>query len=233
MKNSEVKNITEIVKKDSFISLEKEAWFEQEIKKSVFIAHAKPVKSVEEAEVFIANEWDKYKDATHIVYAWSVGKELGNIQQRFSDNGEPQGTSGPPVFDVLDKNSIHDAIITVTRYYGGTLLGTGGLVKAYGSSATGVVKNAGLVQLVPGIELVVNMPYSFNDSFNYRLDLASNQVNVLDREYTSSVFVKCIVDLNFYEEFIDIVNEISSRTAEIDVGDHTYQAKPLDYLEEE
>lgn len=226
-------DITDIVKKDSFISLKKEAWFEQEIKKSVFIAHAKPVKSVEEAEVFIANEWDKYKDATHIVYAWSVGKELGNIQQRFSDNGEPQGTSGPPVFDVLDKNNIHDAIITVTRYYGGTLLGTGGLVKAYGSSATGVVKNAGLVQLVPGIELIVNMPYSFNDSFNYRLELISNQVNVLDREYTSSVFVKCIVDLNFYEEFIDIVNEISSRTAEIDVGDHTYQAKPLNYLEEE
>lgn len=226
-------DITDIVKKDSFISLEKEAWFEQEIKKSVFIAHAKPVKSVEEAEDFIANEWDKYKDATHIVYAWSVGKELGNIQQRFSDNGEPQGTSGPPVFDVLDKNNIHDAIITVTRYYGGTLLGTGGLVKAYGSSATGVVKNAGLVQLVPGIELVVNIPYSFNDSFNYRLDLVSNQVNVLDREYTSSVFVKCIVDLNFYEEFIDIVNEISSRTAEIKVGDNTYQAKSLDYLEEE
>lgn len=226
-------DITDIVKKDSFISLEKEAWFEQEIKKSVFIAHAKPVKSVEEAEAFIANEWDKYKDATHIVYAWSVGKELGNIQQRLSDNGEPQGTSGPPVFDVLDKNNIHDAIITVTRYYGGTLLGTGGLVKAYGSSATGVVKNAGLVQLVPGIELVVNIPYSFNDSFNYRLDLVSNQVNVLDREYTSSVFVKCIVDLNFYEEFIDIVNEISSRTAEIKVGDNTYQAKSLDYLEED
>lgn len=226
-------DITDIVKKDSFISLGKEAWFEQEIKKSVFIAHAKPVKSVEEAEAFIANEWDKYKDATHIVYAWSVGKELGNIQQRLSDNGEPQGTSGPPVFDVLDKNNIHDAIITVTRYYGGTLLGTGGLVKAYGSSATGVVKNAGLVQLVPGIELVVNIPYSFNDSFNYRLDLVSNQVNVLDREYTSSVFVKCIVDLNFYEEFIDIVNEISSRTAEIKVGDNTYQAKSLDYLEED
>lgn len=228
-----MKSISEIVKKDSFISLAKEAWFEQEIKKSVFIAHAKPVKSVEEAEAFIADEWNKYKDSTHIVYAWSVGKELGNIQQRFSDNGEPQGTSGPPVFDVLDKNSIHDAIITVTRYYGGTLLGTGGLVKAYGSSASGVVKNARLVQLVPGIELVVNMPYSFNDTFNYRLDLLSNQVNVLDRQYTSSVFVKCIVDLSFYNEFIDLVNEISSRTAEIEIRDNTYQAKPIDYLEEE
>lgn len=213
---------------NSFLTLKEEAHFEQEIKKSKFIAHCKPVKTVDEAEEFIKQEWDRFPDATHIVFGYKVGKEVGGqINSRLSDNGEPQGTSGPPVYDVIDKGDIFDAIITVTRYYGGTLLGTGGLVKAYGSSASEVVKVSGLVQMVPGREVTINIPYKFIDNFNYRLDLIPDMVNVLEHEYSTNIKISCIVDIVYEDEFYELIRELSQGQAYYEKGDLTYQAKDL------
>ena len=104
-------------------------------KKSRFIATVRPVKTEEEAKAFIEEMKKKYWNATHNVFAYQIGER--NELQRFSDDGEPQGTAGMPVLSVLKGEDIKDTAIVVTRYFGGTLLGTGGLVRAYGHSAKG------------------------------------------------------------------------------------------------
>lgn len=111
-----------------------------EEKKSVFIADAAPVSAGKEAEDFLADIKKRYPDARHHVFAWRTGKT--EILQRYSDDGEPAGTAGLPVLDVLRKNDIDDAILVVTRYFGGTLLGTGGLVRAYGKAAFAALTEA-------------------------------------------------------------------------------------------
>ncbi|MEE0969733.1 MAG: YigZ family protein [Clostridia bacterium] len=115
-----------------YTTIEKEGVAEFEEKKSVFIGHAMPVKTEEEAAAFIKELKNKYRDATHNVYAYVLGD--GTLQ-RYSDDGEPQGTAGMPVLDVIRKKSCSDTAIVVTRYFGGTLLGAGGLVRAYSHAA--------------------------------------------------------------------------------------------------
>ena len=111
----------------------KEAEAEIIEKKSKFIATVRPVKTEEEAQSFIEEMRKKYWDATHNVFAYQIGER--NQIQRFSDDGEPSGTAGLPVLDVLKGEDVKDVAIVVTRYFGGTLLGTGGLVGAYGKAA--------------------------------------------------------------------------------------------------
>lgn len=111
-------------------------------RRSRFIGHIKPVVSEDEAIAFIEEKRSKYWDATHNVYAYSLRE--GNIC-RYSDDGEPGGTAGMPVLSVLTKPNITDAVIVVTRYFGGILLGGGGLVRAYSHSASLAVEESGLL----------------------------------------------------------------------------------------
>ncbi len=111
-------------------------------KRSRFIGHIKPVTTEEEAIAFIEEKRSKYWDATHNVYAYSLRE--GNIC-RYSDDGEPSGTAGMPVLSVLTKPGITDAVIVVTRYFGGILLGGGGLVRAYSHGAAIAVEESGIL----------------------------------------------------------------------------------------
>ena len=128
------------MKRIEWISLSEESRIEYEAKKSIFIAQAVQVRSNDEAMSFLQQIRKEHPEANHHVYAWRLGGELS--YQKYSDDGEPSGTAGMPVLDVLRKNDIEDAIAVVTRYFGGTLLGTGGLVRAYGRSAFEAVKKA-------------------------------------------------------------------------------------------
>ena len=103
------------------------------VEKSVFIGHAKPVTSEEEARAFIDEMKAKYKDATHNVWAYTIGQSM-NIQ-RYSDDGEPQGTAGIPTLELIKKEDLRDVVVVVTRYFGGVKLGAGGLVRAYTKGA--------------------------------------------------------------------------------------------------
>ncbi|RKD26090.1 uncharacterized protein, YigZ family [Caminicella sporogenes DSM 14501] len=119
---------------------------EEIINKSRFIGYAKPVTSEDEALEFIEEIRKKHKDATHNVPAYLIGEN--NEIQRYSDDGEPSGTAGIPILDMLKKEEIKNSVIVVTRYFGGIKLGTGGLVRAYTKAAKAAVREAKIVDKI-------------------------------------------------------------------------------------
>lgn len=139
-----------------YVTLGKEGESSLEVKRSEFLGYAKHIASETEARAFVDAIRKKHADARHNVYAYCV-KENNII--RYSDDGEPQGTAGLPVLDILRKGGITDAVIVVTRYFGGILLGTGGLVHAYSGAAKAAVEDAGLVTLVPYEEYRLTVSY--------------------------------------------------------------------------
>lgn len=128
----------------NYLTIAKEAADEFIERKSRFMGFIKPVTTEEEALAFIREKQKKYWDATHNVYAYVLNG--GNLC-RFSDDGEPQGTAGIPMLDVLRKEGLTDCVVVVTRYFGGTLLGAGGLVRAYSHGAKIAVDAAGVVEM--------------------------------------------------------------------------------------
>ena len=180
--------------------------------KSVFIAQAKPIASVEEANEFVAAVRAEYPDARHHVYAWRLGGET--VYQKYSDDGEPAGTAGMPVLDVLRKNDIDDAAVVVTRYFGGILLGTGGLVRAYGRSALMAVEAA-----VPTVfhicELYeVMVSYSYLDKLLFSLEKAAYTVKKTTYDMDPTIFVLC--DAGESEPLIRLCTDITNGQAIIE-----------------
>jgi len=133
--------------------LEQAATFEQVVKKSRFLAIALPVASEEEAKAMIAAQ--AHADANHNCWAWRVGTAY-----RFSDDGEPSGTAGKPILAAIDGQSLDKVVVIVTRWFGGILLGSGGLVRAYGGTAAACLKAAPMVEVKPSVEGVVSLDFS-------------------------------------------------------------------------
>lgn len=134
------------------------------IRKSRFIATVAPVTSEEEAWAFIAAVRSEHAEATHNCFAFKSGSA-----QRMSDDGEPSGTAGRPIFDVLDKQGLSDTCIVVTRYFGGILLGAGGLVRAYSQAAVAGVEAAGTAEAVPAVDLRIRLDYALLGRIQYLL----------------------------------------------------------------
>ena len=136
-------------------------------KKSRFIATVRPVKSEDEAKAFIEEMRKKYWNATHNVFAYAIGEK--SELQRFSDDNEPSGTAGMPVLNVLNGEEVKNTAIVVTRYFGGTLLGTGGLVRAYGKSAKEGLAAAGVYELVLYNRFSVCCDYHLSGKIQYEI----------------------------------------------------------------
>lgn len=157
---------------------------EYTVKRSRFIGYAKPVTTVEEANAFIAEIKSKHWDATHNVHAYILRD--GGVK-RYSDDGEPQGTAGVPVLDVLEKEGLVDVCVVVTRYFGGILLGGGGLVRAYSHSAKIGVDSAKIITMAHCLDLSVECDYTF---YGKLTDFLSREDTViLDTEFTDNVKV--------------------------------------------
>ena len=155
MKKKDVKAVPEEVKRR--ITLASEVSVEMEERKSLFIGHAKPVSSEEEARAVIDAKKKEYHDATHNVYAYLLH---GGAVARYSDDGEPQGTAGMPVLNVVKLSGATDLCVVVTRYFGGILLGAGGLVRAYSASAKQAVDAAGLAVFEDYAVMQLKVSYS-------------------------------------------------------------------------
>lgn len=152
-------------------------------KKSRFIATTFPVKTEEEALAFIESIRKKYWDARHNCFAYVIG-ERGELQ-RFSDDGEPGGTAGKPMLDVLLGQEIRNIVVVVTRYFGGTLLGTGGLVRAYSGAAKRGLDASVIITKTPGIKLHIVTDYT--DLGRIQYILGQNGIKILDSLYTDKV----------------------------------------------
>ncbi len=175
-------------------------------KKSKFISSVSPVETEDEAVQFINKIKKEFYDATHNVFAYQIGER--NEIQRCSDDGEPSGTSGPPTLDVLKKQNIKNAVIVTTRYYGGTLLGTGGLVRAYGKSASTAISSAKIVEKILFDEFDIICDYTLSGKITYILN--EKNINILNTEYTDTVTYKIILETtsssNFIDEIINVTN---------------------------
>lgn len=165
MKKKETKSPAEEVRRR--ITLAKEVSVEMEERKSVFIGHAKPVSSEEEARAFIDAKKKEYHDATHNVYAYFLN---GGAVARYSDDGEPQGTAGMPVLNVVKLSGATDLCVVVTRYFGGILLGAGGLVRAYSASAKQAIDEAGMAVFEDYAVMQVKVSYSDYQKLTVALD---------------------------------------------------------------
>lgn len=203
---------------DQFIMLSKGAEAEIVEKKSRFIATVRPVSTEEEAVAFIEEMKKKYYDARHNCSAFVIG-EKGQLT-RSSDDGEPSGTAGRPMLEVLLGSEIRNVCAVVTRYFGGTLLGTGGLVRAY----SGVLKEAlALCETVKqqyGVKLRIKTDYNGVGKLQYIL--ATRHIEVMESEYAADVTMTVMVPIEEYDSLCKEIVEATSARAGLEEIERTY-----------
>ena len=166
-------------------------------KKSRFIATVLPIDTEEEALQYIEKIKKKYWDARHNCFAFVIGSN--NEIQRFSDDGEPQGTAGKPILETLLNENLHNTLIVVTRYFGGTLLGTGGLVRAYGQSSKEGIRNSVIQKVCEGISFKLTVDYNSIGKIKYIM----GQMGITDaqEEYGQNVVLSILMKKDEYNEF--------------------------------
>ena len=173
-----------------------------------------PVASEAEAAAFIGAVRKKYWDASHNCSAFTIGRK--HELTRCSDDGEPSGTAGRPMLDVLLREDIHNAAVVVTRYFGGTLLGTGGLVRAYQKCTQEGLAGAVIIEKQQGWILEMGTDYNGLGKIQYLL--AQRKIPVLHTEYTDKVAIQVMVPTELKGEFAKAVTEATSGTAALDWG---------------
>lgn len=192
-----------------------------EEKKSVFIGHVKRVYTEDEAKDFVSKIRNNHKEARHNVYAYIIGQNMGI--QRYSDDGEPQGTGGIPVLEVIKKNEITDVAIVVTRYFGGILLGKGGLVRAYSKGAAMAVNDGGIVEKVKGVVIDVVLDYDMLGKVQYLFEQKLWYIENIDYTDKVKLIVYCPVDK--LEEVQGALVEATNGKCQIILGDEEYYFK--------
>lgn len=196
----------------------RETRVEIRVNNSRFIATLAPAFSVDEARAFVERMRQEFADATHNVPAYVVGHET-SVTAHCNDDGEPSGTAGRPVLAVLQGSGLGDAAMVVTRYFGGTKLGTGGLVRAYGDAARAVLAEAPRAERVPTHTVNVTVPYALFESL--RLLIAGYSGNILDETFAAEVTVTAQMAQERLPAFQDALRELSNgaRQAEIVASD--------------
>ncbi|WP_306767705.1 YigZ family protein [Agathobacter rectalis] len=184
-------------------------------KKSRFIATVRPVESENEAVSFINETKKKYWDARHNCSAFVIGKR--QELTRCSDDGEPAGTAGRPMLDVLLKENIHNAAVVVTRYFGGVLLGTGGLVRAYQQATKAGLSASEIIEKKDGAVLFIRTDYTGIGRLQYLF--AQEKITVMDTAYEADVLVKAVIPENDKKRIEKTIIEQTNGTAKLEWGD--------------
>ena len=191
---------------------------EIEEKKSRFIAYVKPVNTEEEASAFIDEIKKKNWDARHNCAAAVIGKN--NEFTRCNDDGEPAGTAGKPMLEVLLGEGVHNVVVVVTRYFGGILLGTGGLVRAYQAAVKAGLAASKVAEKMEGVKITLQTDYNGIGKIQYII--GSMDINTLDTRYTELVEVDVIVPLSKEKEFNDKITEGTAGRTVIKSGPQVY-----------
>lgn len=184
-------------------------------KKSRFIATVRPVESEDGAVSFINETKKKYWDARHNCSAFVIGKR--QELTRCSDDGEPAGTAGRPMLDVLLKENIHNAAVVVTRYFGGVLLGTGGLVRAYQQATKAGLSASEIIEKKDGAVLFIRTDYTGIGRLQYLF--AQEKITVMDTAYEADVLVKAVIPENDKKRIEKTIIEQTNGTAKLEWGD--------------
>lgn len=173
-------------------------------KKSRFIANIFHVESTDEAEEYIKQIKKKYNDARHNCFAYAIETSDGGIAVKYNDDGEPQGTAGAPMLKIVLEKGLSNILVIVTRYFGGTLLGTGGLVRAYSGAVEEALLKTEIVEKAKGYEAELQVEYGDFDSLKYYLDKMN--IKILRVEYLDKIVIIIDVLEEIWEEITNNYN---------------------------
>lgn len=176
---------------DKFKTIKESLQTEVIEKKSKFIANIFYVEDVDQIESIIGKTKRKYFDARHNCFAYRVIQD-NKIIEKASDDGEPSGTAGSPMLSILQKNELVNILVIVTRYFGGVLLGTGGLVRAYSNSLIKAIDNSQIILKCIGEELEITLDYNSFEKFKYYCK--NNGINIIDAKYTENIVCRIEVE---------------------------------------
>lgn len=187
-------------------------------KKSIFIGHAAPVKEEKEALDFIDGIRTRFPDARHHAFAYQIGEN--NEIQRASDGGEPGGTAGRPILEMIKQENLKDIVVVVTRYFGGILLGTGGLVRAYGKAGHLAMIDGEIVEKIYGQEVFITIDYHLLGKVqNY---LVSEKVMIKNVAYSDKVQVHFLTVFDQVSQTSQGLQDLSNGMAQINLGEAGY-----------
>lgn len=197
---------------NSYKTILKRGIDEFEVDRSRFIGSAQFAETQEEAENFIKEISEKYKDATHNVYAYIID----NTVMKYSDDGEPSGTAGPPILSILQNKKLKKTVVVVTRYFGGRLLGKGGLVRAY-SKATLLALDKALIidkTLYFDVQLIV----SYLDLGRIKNYLSIENIHILKEDFTDKVCIQIYIHTQGREKLIKDLNDLTNGNIDIKIN---------------
>lgn len=189
-------------------------------KKSRFIVSVIPVTTTEQVQEELEKIRKKYYDARHNCFAYVIGEDASEV--RCSDDGEPSGTAGKPILEVIQGSEIKNVLVVVTRYFGGTLLGTGGLVRAYTQATQLGLKGCVVIEKKWGQYLDIRTDYNGIGKVQYIL--GEGQIDILDSQYTDVVKVTAMVPCHQMNNIIDLIVEGTHGKAELTMGAQTWYA---------
>lgn len=190
------------------------------INKSRFIGYAAPCETEAEALAFLQSIRTKHKDATHNCYAYIIGQNAGIM--RYSDDGEPGGTAGLPMMEVLKHQGVVNCCCVVTRYFGGVLLGAGGLVRAYTQGAVVALKAAQVVEMLPSCQYLCEVAYPLWDKVQYALK--SLPAQLLSSEFTTAVGFTLLIRQTDAQSVLDTLTRVTDGRIETLLEEESYRA---------
>ena len=206
----------------SYKTLMKRGCDEFIINKSRFIGYGAPAETEEDALAFLAEIRKKHADATHNCYAYIIGRNMGVM--RYSDDGEPGGTAGMPIIEVMKNRGVVNACVVVTRYFGGVLLGAGGLVRAYTQGAVTAIDACGIGMMHPTARYMMDVPYPMLSRVEYFLKSAP--VIVEDKDFSDFITLTLLVKCAYEDKLLVDLTQLSEGRLEPMRFDETYMAWP-------
>ena len=212
---------------DGYLTLLKPAQDEYIVNKSRFLCDAAPCETEEEALAFLQDKRARYRDATHHCYAYVIGRNAGVM--RFSDDGEPSGTAGMPMMDVIKRRQVVNCCVVITRYFGGILLGAGGLVRAYSHSCALALEAAGIALMADTWKGIMSVPYPLWDKVQYQLNMLP--ARVLETAFGADVEVTLAVRTRDRDAVEARLSEQTNSQAEIIWLNNTYEPWPIEQNE--
>lgn len=184
------------------------------INKSNFIGHIARTESEDDAKAFIAAIKEKYKDATHNCSAYIIGEHA--LIQRADDDGEPSGTAGIPMLEVLKREGLYNTTVVVTRYFGGIKLGAGGLIRAYARTTSQAVKEAGKVYLVMMHPVTLTVDYTYTSAIEHMCK--TENITIANTDYTDKVTYRLYILATKIDNFEQAIQAITKNTQDIEIN---------------